>query len=87
MPGLRCAFSNFNNLCHYKYKGYRCIFEDCDVYGKFMVREKECIYLQGERCSKLNILGCLGKDKCIYFKEFITDPKQWPYLNSEKDKA
>jgi hypothetical protein len=77
MDNKRCAFADFKNICHYKYKGYRCIYEDCDVYGKYMVRQNECVYLRDERCIKLNILGCIGKDKCIYFTEFLSDPSNF----------
>ena len=74
---MRCAFSDLTGVCHFKYPGYRCIEEDCEIWNNFVVMEKECVYLDSQGCIKLNLLTCKGKDNCVYFREYFESPEEF----------
>ncbi len=77
---MRCVFSDLKDVCHFKYPGYKCIQEECDVWGHHNAIENECVYLDAHGCSKLNLLACKGKDNCVFFREFFESPTEIPKI-------
>ncbi|MEM0138388.1 MAG: hypothetical protein QW100_01495 [Thermoplasmatales archaeon] len=73
---MRCVFSDLRGVCHYKYPGYRCIEEECEVWGIFNAMENECVYLDNKGCWKLNLLACKGRENCVYFREHFDNPNE-----------
>lgn len=69
---MKCAFEDLDGICHGRYRGYKCIKENCEWYGKFPVFEGKCVYFYNGYCKKRGIFDCDGKNKgCRYYKEFL----------------
>jgi len=79
---MRCAFSDLQGICHYKYPSYKCLEEECEIWNLYNAMENECVYLDNHGCLKLNLLTCKGKDNCMFFREFFESPEE--YLKSRK---
>ncbi|MGC8585353.1 MAG: hypothetical protein ACP5RZ_03655 [Thermoplasmata archaeon] len=69
---MKCAFEDENGVCHGRYRGYKCIEESCELYGKFPVLEGRCVFYDNGYCKKLGIFDCDGKNKsCKYYREYL----------------
>ncbi len=75
---MKCVFMDDEGICHGRYKGFKCIEEKCEDYGKYMVPEGVCAYWRDGYCKKLHIFTCDGKNKkCPYYKEYIEEEEKY----------
>ena len=71
---MKCIFMDDDGICHGRYKGFKCIEDKCEWYGKYMIPEGICAYWRDGYCKKLKIFTCDGKNKeCPYYTDYLEE--------------